>query len=160
MIALMCRARLAATALLVTFGLTACGGHKAGGYTLSATRSCLEQAGFQTAVVTNVYLPASGGDLRVRLAKSGKALLNPQQPKGGIAPDDFVFLVFAKDNVAALATEKKALRLAIQSLRVRGFQTSPAAVKKDVGLADNVFYYSATGGVSASDRGKLTACLK
>ncbi len=163
MTSLLGNVRLATAALvtaLVTVALTGCGGHKSSVYSLSATQSCLEKAGLQTAVVTDTYLPASGGDLRVRLKNGKKALLDPQQLKGGTPPNEYIFLIFAKSPAAALGTENKAVTLAYQTLRVRGMLITRAAVRADVGLAKNVFFYSTTGGVTAGDRKVFLPCLR
>ena len=157
--------RLAAAAALVPLaaaGLAACGGggkHKASAYTLTATRSCLDKAGYATAAVKNVNFPTARGNLRVRLASGGQALLNPGAPRGGSA-SDYVFLVFAQDAAAARAIERKAVNLALETLKIRGLETTRAAVQKDVGLVRNVFYYSTTGGVTKKQRAKLAPCLR
>ena len=52
-------------------------------------------------------LPSSGGNLRVQIGKTGSGLLDPAQAKGGVPPHTYVFLIFAKDTAAALATERK-----------------------------------------------------
>ena len=128
-------------------------------YTLSATQACLEKAGYGTAVVKNTTLPSSGGNLRVQIAKTGSGLLDPAQAKGGIPPNTYVFLVFAKDPAAALATERRAVRISVQALKTRGLTITPAAVRSDVGIAKNVFFYSTTGGVTPSERAKFSPCL-
>jgi hypothetical protein len=147
--------------LLATAGVSACGGggHKSG-FSLSATRDCLDKAGFKTAVVRNKNFPSAVGNLRVKLDKGGQALLNPARPKGGIAPNQYVFLVFAEDPAGAVAIEKRAVRIAVQMLRVRGYVMTRAALESDVGLAKNVFYYSTTGRVTKADRAKFAPCLR
>jgi hypothetical protein len=147
----------------VALGLLAgCGGSGSGPdlYSLSATQTCLEKAGYRTAVVKNTTLPSAGGNLRVQIAKTGSELLDPAQKKGGIPPNTYVFLVFAKDPAAALATERRAVQVAVQALKVRGLTITPAAVRRDVGVAKNVFFYSTTGGVTRTERAKFTPCLR
>jgi hypothetical protein len=153
------RAPFMATGALTVGLLAGCGGHSSKQYTLAATQACLEKRGYHTAIVQNATLPSPGGNLRVQIAKTGNALLDPAQAKGGVPPNTYVFLVFAKDPAAALAIENKAVRVSVQSLKVRGLSISPAAVRKDVGIAGNVFFYSTTGGVPPSARAKFTPCL-
>ncbi len=158
---LMPRAVVMATGALALVLVAGCGGSRSGaqGYTLSATQTCLEKAGYHTAVVKNTTLPSSGGNLRVQIGKTGSGLLDPAQPKGGVPPHTYVFLIFAKDPAAALATERRAVRIAVQALRTRGLTVTPAALRNDVGVAKNVFFYSTTGGVTPSDRTKFAPCL-
>jgi hypothetical protein len=155
----MTRALFMAAGGLTVVVLAGCGGHSTKQYTLAATQSCLEKQGYHTAVVKNTTLPSPGGNLRVQIAKTSNALLDPAQAKGGTPPNTYVFLIFAKDPAGALAIENRAVRVSVQSLKVRGLSISPAAVRKDVGTAGNVFFYSTTGGVPASARAKFTPCL-
>jgi hypothetical protein len=148
----------AAAALSVAF-LAGCGGHATKLYTLSATKACLDKAGYHTAAVKNTTLPSTGGNLRVKIAKASSELLNPQQAKGGTPPNAYIFLIFAKDPGAALSTEDKAVQISVQALKVRGLTITPAAVRKDVGIDQNVFFYSTTGGVTAGERAKFVPCL-
>jgi hypothetical protein len=154
-------AGVAAAALLATTGLAACGGggHK-DAYTLPATRACLEKAGFPTATVHNIYFPQATGNLRVRLTKSGETTPNPEELRANTIANQYVFLVFAKDAAGARAFERKAVRIAVQSLKIRGLSLNTATVKRDVGVRRNVFYYSTTRGVTASDRAKFVPCLR
>ena len=87
-------------------------------------------------------------------------LLNPNAPAGTVAPDTYVFLVFDRDSAAANATERKALRLAIQSLRANGLLISAAAARQGMGLTKNVFYYSPTGALTGGERAKIASCLR
>jgi hypothetical protein len=145
---------------LVLFLAAGCGGGGGKGvFTLSATRSCLQKSGFQTTVLANDYLPGSGGNLRVRLTHEAH-LLQPNAPSGGGPQDEYVFLVFAKDPTAALATQDKAVTLAVNSFRSRGILMTRAAVKKGVGLSNNVFYYSANGPLNKGERAKVESCLR
>jgi hypothetical protein len=150
-----------ATGALAVVLLAGCGGSGSEShlYTLSATQACLEKAGYHTAVVKNTTLPSSGGNLRVQIAKASSELLDPAQAKGGIPPNTYVFLVFTNDPTAALATEKRAVRISVQGLKVRGITVTPAAVRDDVGVAKNVFFYSTTGAVTPGERAKFTPCL-
>ena len=143
---------------LVLLGAAACGGGSHA-YTLAATRSCLEKAGFQTTALKNRFLPGSGGNLRVRLTSSGNAPLDPNAPRGGIAPDEYVFLVFAKDPAAALTTEARAVSLAVHSVEAGGSSITRRAVQDGVAVTKNVFYYSDTGALTQSERKQVGACL-
>jgi hypothetical protein len=156
------RAAIKATGALALVLIAGCGGSGSGAdlFTLSATQTCLEKAGYHTAVVKNTTLPSSGGNLRVQIGKTGSELLDPGQRKGGIPPDTYVFLIFAKDPAAALATERRAVRISVQALKTRGLTVTPAAIRNDVGVANNVFFYSTTGGVTKRDRSKFTPCLQ
>jgi hypothetical protein len=156
-------AGVVAAALLTAIGLAACGGggggHK-GAYTLSASRACLEKAGFRTATVDNIYFPQAAGNLRVRLTKGGSTTPDPEELRADTIANEYVFLVFAKDAAGARALERKAVRIAVQSLKIRGLSLSPATVKGGVGVRRNVFYYSTTRGVTARDRAKFVPCLR
>ena len=154
---------IAAAALLATIGLVACGGASGGGkdaYTLSATRACLDKAGFRTATVHNIYFPQATGNLRVRLTKGGAATPDPEELRAKTIANQYVFLVFAKDAAGARAFERKAVRIAVQSLKIRGLSLRTATVESDVGVRRNVFYYSTSRGVRASDRAKFVPCLR
>jgi len=154
------RALMVCAGALAVIGAAGCGGGGGShGFTLSATRSCLTKAGFQTSVLKNSYLPGTGGNLRVRLTNTVH-LLDPTAPSGGGAQDEYVFLVFAKDVPAALATEKKAVALALQSFQSRGLLMTSAAVKKGVAVSENVFYYSAAGPLNKDERTKVASCLR
>jgi len=146
----------------LALAIAGCGGGSGGAhiYTLSATQSCLRKNGFQASVVTDFSLPGTGGNLRVRLTDVGQALLAPNTPPGAPSPDEFVFLVFDKTAAAALATEKRAMTLAFQSLRADGLQMTRAQLRAGVGLTDNVFYYSAVGVLAKSERTKIMSCLR
>jgi hypothetical protein len=155
-------ARLALAALAAGICLAGCGGSSGGGgkdvYSLSATRSCLDKAGYPTAVVKNQYLPGSEGNLRVHVTRT-EAVLNPAQSSGNASPG-YVFLVFGKDAAAALRTENKALTLAMQSFQHDQELMTRAALKKGVGLNKNVFFYSSTGALTATERAKVASCLR
>ncbi len=156
-------ASLAVAAVAVGVCLAGCGGGGGTGggkdtYTLAATRSCLDKAGYPTAVVKNQYLPGTGGNLRVHVTET-EALLDPGQKTGNAAPG-YVFLVFGKDPAAAIRTENKALALAMQSFEHEQQLMTRAALKKGVGLAGNVFYYSSTGALTAAERAKVASCLR
>jgi len=151
------RAGLALGGALVAMCLASCGGSGSHKYTLSATRSCLEKAGFETSVVANQYLRASGGSLRVHF-NVGPGLLAPNQPHT-TAPG-YAFLVFGKDPAEALAVENRALTLAVQSFEHQPILVTRATIKKGVGLTKNVFYYSTTGALTRSEREKIVSCLR
>jgi hypothetical protein len=138
-------------------GLAGCGSGS-NRITLKATRACLDNDGYQTAVLANRYLPGSEGNLRVRLIKGGQ-LLNPGGVKGAQS-GAYIFLVFDKDAASAAKTEEKAISLAVASLRSQSVLMTPAAVKRGVGLTKNVFYYSATGSLTNSERSKVASCLR
>lgn len=140
--------------------LASCGGVTTRSFSLAATRACLRKAGLQTSAVSNIYLPGSGGNLRVRLTNAGPALLDPNAPTGSISPDQYVFLVFDATPAAAAAAERKALDLAQRALRSHGILMSDAAVDQSLGVTRNVFYYSATANISRSERTTITKCLR
>ncbi len=144
--------------VLVVLGTAACGGGSHS-YTLAATRSCLEKAGFQATALKNRFLPGSGGNLRVRLTTGGNAPLDPNAPRGGVAPDEYVFLVFGKDPAAALTTEARAVSLAVHSVEAGGRSITRRAVQDGVAVTKNVFYYSDTGALTQSERKQVAACL-
>jgi hypothetical protein len=153
---------VALAAVVACVGLAGCGGSSSGSghdlYTLSATRSCLDKAGYATAVVKDQFLPGSGGNLRVHVTKV-EPLLNPTQ-RGGNAETGYVFIVFGKDPAAAVKTQNKALSLAVQSFQHEQVLMTRAALKKGVGLSKNVFFYSSTGALSAAERTKVSDCLR
>lgn len=153
------RAGLACVGVVVAIGASGCGGGGGSGYTLSATRSCFDKAGFLTNELANRYLPGTGGNLRVRITKAQQQLLSPGGVKGRQARD-YVFLVFGKDPAEATATQAKAVHLAVSSLRSQAVLITPAAVRKGVGVTGNVFYYSATGALTKGERTKVTSCLR
>ena len=151
-------------AALATIGLVACGGASGGGkdaYTLSANScACLDKAGFRTATLDNIYFPQATGNLRVRLTKGGAATPDPEELRAKTIANQYVFLVFAKDAAGARAFERKAVRIAVQSLKIRGLPLCTATVESDVGVRRNVFYYSTSRGVRASDRARFVPCLR
>ncbi len=154
------RIGMAGIGALIAIGVAGCGGGGGNGlYTLSATASCMQKAGYQTTKVTNPYLPGSAGNLRVQLSKIDH-LLNPTTPTGAAPNDDFVFLVFDKDATGALATENKAITLAVRSFEHQSALLSRAAAKAGVAVAKNVFFYSANGALTPSERTKVTTCLR
>ena len=128
------------------------------GYSLSSTQSCLQKAGYQATAIANRSLPGTGGNLRVHLAKGGPALLAPNNTTGRVLTG-YVFLVFQDDPAAALATENKAVAKTVQTLKGMGALITRTAVKNGVGLAKNVFYYSASGPLTSDQRTKVTTCL-
>jgi len=158
---MMQRGALACGATLVVLGMAACGGSGGGSgvYTLSATKSCLQKAGYQTITVTDSYLPGSAGNLRVRLTNTVH-LLSPASPTGRGPEQEYVFLVFQKTPAAALVTENKAITLAVQSTEHYAVLMTRAAAKAGVGLTKNVFYYTTTGALTQGERTKVTACLR
>jgi hypothetical protein len=149
---------LTCAAALLAVGASACGGSASSAYSLSATRSCMDKAGYQTATVKNPYLPGSGGNLRAQLSKRDH-LLNPTTPTGSAPNDDYVFLVFDKTPVQAHATQEKAVTLAVQSFEHQSVLLTRAAARAGVGLTKNVFYYSPNGALTPSERTKITTCL-
>lgn len=161
----MLRAGVICVGLLLVGVLAGCGGHHRAVetdqiYTLDATRSCLDQAGFQTTVLTNHYLPGSGGNLRVRVTNEGPALLAPNASHTAPPSDEFVFLVFDHDRAAALKTEARAVTLGLQSASADGLQITRNELEKGVGLSKNVFFYSATGTLTNGERRKVANCLR
>jgi hypothetical protein len=156
------RVGLATVCVMLAVAAAGCGGGGSGGssgYTLSSTKACLQKAGFGAVAVGNDELPGAGGNLRVKLTNK-VGLLNPSAPSGGGPENEYVFLVFAKDPAAALATERKALDLALQSFHSRGLLMTRSAAKQGVGLTKNVFYYSAAGPLTKDERTKVGSCLR
>jgi hypothetical protein len=154
------RGGLACAAIAFAIGVSACGGGGGSGlYSLSDTQSCMDKAGYQTATLKNPSLPGSEGNLRVQLSKRDH-LLTPSTPTGSAPNDDFVFLVFDKSPAGALATQKKAVTLAIQSFEHQSVLLSRAGARAGVALTKNVFYYSPNGALTSSERTKVTACLR
>ena len=155
------RVALGSFAVILAVAAAGCGGGGSGssGYSLSSTRACLQKAGFGAVAVGNDELPGAGGNLRVKLTNK-IGLLDPNAPSGGGPENEYVFLVFAKDPAAALATERKALDLALQSFHSRGLLMTRAAAKQGVGLTKNVFYYSASGPLTKDERTKVGSCLR
>lgn len=150
---------LTCAAALLAVAASGCGGSSgSGAYSLSATRSCMDKAGYQTATVKNSYLPGSGGNLRAQLSKRDH-LLSPNTPTGSAPNDDYVFLVFDKTPAEALTTQEKAVTLAIQSFEHQSVLLTRAAARAGVGLTKNVFYYSPNGALTPSERLKITSCL-
>jgi hypothetical protein len=135
------------------------GGGGVHGYTLSATKSCLEKAGYTATKVANRYLPGAGGNLRVKVSNS-VALLNPTAPTGTVRPNTYVYIVFAKDEAAAVKTENKADRLALASLSNSGLLMTRAGAKAGMQVTGNAFYYSDTGALTKTQRQKVSACLR
>lgn len=154
------RGGLAFAAVAFAIGVSACGGSSGNGlYSLSATQSCMNKSGYQTATLKNQYLPGSEGNLRVQLSKRDH-LLTPNTPTGSAPNDDYVFLVFDKSPAGAVATQEKAVTLAIQSFEHQSVLLSRAGARAGVALAKNVFFYSPNGALTPSERTKVTACLR
>jgi hypothetical protein len=154
------RAVLACVGALLALAAAGCGGGGGsnGNYTLAATKSCFTKGGFLAQELANRYLPGTGGNLRVRISRKEHRLLAPGGVKGLVARD-YVFLVFQKDPAAALATQEKAVTLAVKSLASQSVLITRAAVRRGVGLTKNVFFYSATGALTKSERTKVASCL-
>jgi hypothetical protein len=145
--------------LLVLVALAGCGGGGQHLYTLPATRACMRHAGYEAQALANHSLPGSGGNLLVRV-RNVDPLLAPNAPQGTVIPNEYVFLVFDKDAVSAVATEKKAITLTIGTLNVNGEAVTRAYVKAGLGLVRNVFFYSPTGPLTKEERTKVVACLR
>ena len=97
------RVGLASVAVMLAVAAAGCGGGGSGGssgYSLPATRTCLQKAGFEAAALGNDELPGTGGNLRVKLTNK-IGLLDPAAPSGGGPENEYVFLVFAKDPAKA-----------------------------------------------------------
>lgn len=135
------------------------GGGESETYTLEPTRSCFEDAGYPTAKLANPSLPAAGGHLRVQLDKS-EELLDPRRRTGRTTGQQYVFLVFAADRDAALATQKKAIDLAEKSLEAAGLFLTRDDVKQGLGLSKNVLYYSTEGALTQNQRTMIDSCLR
>jgi hypothetical protein len=155
------RIGLGCVGALLVLGAAGCGGgHAKNAYTLSATQTCLKKAGFGPTAVANPYLPGSAGNLRVQLTNSSNTLLAPSNLSGGGSTDEYVFLVFDKTATEALATQEKAVTLAVQSTEHQAVLMTRAAARAGVGLTKNVFYYSDAGALTKGERTKITSCLR
>jgi hypothetical protein len=155
----------AATAVLAALAATlaGCGSGGSGGsgsFTLPATKSCLEKAGYPAAEVSNQYFSGASGNLRVHVTNLQPGVLNPSRPTTSTVAPGYVFLVFAKDPAGAVAIENKALKLAMQSFEHQSEVMSRAALERGIGLTKNVFYYSPSGALSQTERSRVVACLR
>jgi hypothetical protein len=149
------RVCLTGLSLLVALAATACGSNH-NSYSVGATQSCFGKQGYAAAKLANRYLPGSHGNLRVRLVK-GPALLQPRSL--GRTSLGYVFLVFGKNAKEAQTTENKAVALTVTSLHANGRLITAAQVRRTVGLKKNVFFYSATGALTAQQRARVARCL-
>jgi hypothetical protein len=154
------RATLVGAGAVLALAVSGCGGSGggSGGYSLASTKACFTKGGFVAQELANRYLPGTGGNLRVRISRNEHRVLAPGGVKGLVARD-YVFLVFQKDPAAALATQEKAVTLAVKSLASQSVLITRAAVRRGVGVTKNVFYYSATGALTKSERTRVASCL-
>jgi hypothetical protein len=145
---------------VLALAVSGCGGSGggSGGYSLAPTKACFTKGGFVAQELANRYLPGTGGNLRVRISRNEHRVLAPGGVKGLVARD-YVFLVFQKDPAAALATQEKAVTLAVKSLASQSVLITRAAVRRGVGVTKNVFFYSATGALTKSERTRVASCL-
>jgi hypothetical protein len=145
----------------IVTGGAACGG--GGGepetYTLDATRACLEDAGYTTAPLPNPSLPAAGGHLRVQLTSADEPL-DPSKRSARSSGGEYVFIVFASDPAGAVATRKKAVDLAEESLKAAGLFMARRSVSQGIGLTKNVLFYSTEGALTQDQRTAITSCLR
>jgi hypothetical protein len=154
------RAGLVGVGAVVALAVAGCGGGGGGSkaYTLSPTKACFTKGGFLAQDLANRYLPGTGGNLRVRISRNEHRVIAPGGVKGLVARD-YVFLVFQKDPAAALQTQEKAVTLAVKSLASQSVLITRAAVRRGVGVTKNVFFYSATGALTKSERTRVASCL-
>jgi hypothetical protein len=154
------RAGLAGVGAVLAIAVAGCGGGGGGSdaYTLAATKTCFTKGGFPAQELANRYLPGAGGNLRVRISRNEHRVIAPGGVKGLVARD-YVFLVFQKDPAAALETQEKAVTLAVKSLASQSVLITRTAVRRGVGLTKNVFFYSATGALTKSERARVASCL-
>jgi hypothetical protein len=154
------RAGLAGVGAVLAIAVAGCGGGGGGSdaYTLAATKACFTKGGFPAQELANRYLPGTGGNLRVRISRNEHRVIAPGGVKGLVARD-YVFLVFQKDPAAALETQEKAVTLAVKSLASQSVLITRTAVRRGVGLTKNVFFYSATGALTKSERARVASCL-
>ena len=147
-------------AAAVVLGVAGCGGGGGGAklYSLSATQACMRHAGYAAVALANTSLPGAAGNLRVQIATTEPALA-PNALRGTVIPNQFVFLVFGKDEASALVTENKAITITIRTLNDQGEQLTRAYVRSGVGLSKNVFYYSPSGPLTKGERSKVVSCL-
>jgi hypothetical protein len=132
------RVGVAGSILFIGCLLAGCGsgGH---GYTLDATRTCLEKAGDKTDLEKDAAISGSQGNLRVHFGYGTESIV----------------LAFGKDANEAQALQNKAVTITQQHA-----QLDRKTIIAGTRIADNVFYFSTFGPVTGVLDGYITACLK
>jgi hypothetical protein len=133
------RAGVAASALLIGGLLAGCGSSGGHGYTLDATRTCLEKAGDKTDLEKDAAISGSQGNLRVHFGYGTEAIV----------------MAFGKDAKEAETLQNEAVKLTQQHA-----QLDRKTIIDGTRIADNVFYFSTFGPVTGVLDGYITACLK
>jgi hypothetical protein len=131
-------------ALGIVVAVSGCGGSST--YSLSRTETCLKGKGYQAVALANQLLPGAGGNLRLALG-----------PNFG---DEYVFMVFAGNHGDALATENKAVDLALKAFQKRNLIYTRAEILAGVVISRNVFYYSDTQPIAQDVRDAVQPCLR
>jgi hypothetical protein len=133
------RVGVAASALLIGSALAGCGSSSGNGYTLDATRTCLEKAGDKTDLEKDAAISGSQGNLRVHFGYGTEAIV----------------LAFGKNAKEAQELQDKAVTITQQHV-----QLDRKTIIAGTRVADNVFYFSTFGPVTGVLDGYITACLK
>jgi hypothetical protein len=145
---------------LLAAGVAGCGGgHGSSLYTLAGTKACLQKQGFPSTALENSSLPGSGGNLRVQVSTEVPALA-PNAPRGTVVPNQYVFLVFGASPAEAQKLENRAITLTVRTLFDQGISATRDYVRRGVGLARNVFFYSPSGALTPSQRAKVGRCVR
>jgi hypothetical protein len=148
------------SAMLLGVAAAGCGGsHGSSLYTLPATKSCMEKAGFPSTALTNDTLPGTGGNLRVQVSTVVPALA-PSALRGTVVPNQYVFLVFGATPAEAQKIENLAITKTVRTLYDQGISATRDYVKRGIGLTKNVFFYSPSGALTPSQRAKVDRCLR
>jgi hypothetical protein len=133
------RARIAGLAVLLAYVAAGCGGGSGGsGYTLQATKKCLQAAGHTAILDPKMTVSGSQGNLMV---KFGYGIEN-------------IYVAFGKDDNEAKTLENTAV-----SLAVRHEHLPRSTVLAGVRVDKNVFYYADYGAVTGVLDGYITSCL-
>jgi hypothetical protein len=130
-------------ALGIAAAVSGCGGSSS--YSLKSTEACFNGKGLKAVPLANRYLPGSGGNLRVALGKNYGYL--------------YVYMVFDHSHTDAVATETKAVNLALASFKKKNLVMSRADVLAGVELNRNVFYYSNSGAIPQNVNLAVQQCL-
>ena len=131
-------------ALGIVVALAGCGGSS--NYSLSRTESCFKSDGYEAVPVASTLLPGAGGNLRIALG-----------PNFG---DEYVFMIFGGSHSDAVATEDKAVNLALKAFAKRRLLYTRADVLAGVDINRNVFYYSDTQPIALDVRDAVQKCLR
>lgn len=131
-------------ALGIVAAVSGCGGSST--YSLARTEACFKSKGYQAEPVASRVLPGAGGNLRIALG-----------PNFGY---EYVFMVFDGSHGDAVATENKAVDLALNAFQKRRLLYTRAEVLAGVDISRNVFYYSDTEPIALNVRTAVQQCLR